>query len=75
MQLGQYIQLGILAIVSGITAHQTVATKLLHSYTTVDICSIIQSTAICMPIDCHAVFHLFGGRNAGKHRTFNFLLI
>lgn len=69
-QLGEHIQFGIFATVSCITADQAVATKLLNSYSTVDLCSIIQSVTVCVSVDCNAVLHLFGGRNAGKNFSY-----
>lgn len=69
--LVEYIQFGIFAIVPGISSHQIIATKLLHSNSIVDICAIIQSTAIRLSLDCYAVFHLFGGWNAGEIHNFD----
>lgn len=71
--IGEHIQLGLSAIVSRITAHQTTATELFHSNFAVDLCSIIQSTAIRLPAHRHAVLHLFGCWNAGERQAAFFI--
>lgn len=68
-KLGEHIQFGISTIVSCIAAHQIAAPKLLHSHFTVDICTVIQSIAVCVSLDCDAFFHLFGRWNAGERMT------
>lgn len=67
---GKLIQRWIFKTVSCCTINQTTPTRLYNTNITLDICSIIQSTAICLFADCHAIFYL---RNYWHAGIFHFL--
>lgn len=62
---GKLIQRWIFKTVSCCTINQTTPTRLYNTNITLDICSIIQSTAICLFADCHAIFYLRNYWHAG----------
>lgn len=62
----EHIQFGISAIVSSLSSHQAPASKLFHSDSAVDLCTVVQGAAVRLLIDCNAVLYLLGGWNAGE---------
>lgn len=69
---GQHIQRRFFAIVSCGPFDKTVATRLYDTNFTLDICAVIQGIAVCMLIDCDAVFHLCHHWHAGMFFRFFF---
>lgn len=63
--VGKLLQRWILKTVSCRTINQVTATRLYNTNITLDIRSIIQSTAICLFADCHAIFYLRNYWHAG----------
>lgn len=63
---GKHTQSGIFATFPSGEINQITPPRLHDSNIALDICSVIQSTSLCLFIDRDAFFHLFHYRNAGK---------
>lgn len=67
---GEHVELGIFAPVPGGPLDQATSPGLYDPYTALDICTIIQSTAVCVSAHCDAVLYLFDCWNAGEMLRF-----
>lgn len=68
-QLDQHIQRWFPATLPCGAFNQIAAPRIHHPNSAVDICAIIQSAAVRLLADCHALFHLRDHRNAGIFPT------
>lgn len=66
LNAGQYTEFGLPTIISSGKIDQVTSSRVHNTHFTLDIRSIIQSSTVCVPVDCNAVFHLLHHRNASK---------
>ena len=59
-------QCGVSASIQSCKAHQTPAPRLHHSHSSLDLCAVIQGTALRLPSHGSSLLHLRNHRNAGN---------
>lgn len=64
----EFVQCRISSIIQSSQIDKAASSRIHNQDSSMDICAIVQSTAICLSFDCHAVLHLCDYWDAGTYR-------